>query len=207
MDDAYLIKTLRDYHGLTYQDIGWRLGRSKSWVGRRLGLITDLPRWLQDLIRDGILQCSAAEKYILPLSRSNDSDAKALVKNIRGLHLSAREIGELYCAWREGDAAGRNLVIHQPCVVLKARQVAENDPKNLKISLLNDMEFVLSLSRRINQSWDQFPVSYWDLLEIQQIMETGEMIRRNLEELYKKIRSESLSNERRKSKTVDSEAT
>ena len=62
LDDAYLIKALRDFHDLSYQDIGWRLGRSKSWVGRRLGLITDLPQWLQDQIRDGVLQCSAAEK-------------------------------------------------------------------------------------------------------------------------------------------------
>lgn len=205
LDDAYLIKALRDFHGLSYQDIGWRLGRSKSWVGRRLGLITDLPRWLQTQIRDGSLQCSAAEKYILPLSRSNDKDAKALVKNIRGLRLSAREIGELYCAWREGDATGRRLVIHQPQIVLKARQVAKNDPQDLKTGLLNDMEVVLSLSRRMNQSWDQLPVSHWDLSEIKRIIETGEAIRRCMEEMDKKIRSGALSYERRESKAVDSD--
>lgn len=199
LDDAYLIKALRDFHGLSYQDIGWRLGRSKSWVGRRLGLITDFPSWLQDQIRDGVLQCSAAEKYILPLSRSNSTDAKDFIKNIRVLHLSTRDIGELYCAWRDGDGKGRDLVINQPQIVLRAQRLAKDEAKetDLKSGILKDMEAILSLSHRIHRSWDQFLISDMNTSDLKQILQTGQLIRSSIEELDKKITSEALSYEGR----------
>lgn len=199
LDDAYLIKALRDFHELSYQDIGWRLGRSKSWVGRRLGLITDLPQWLQDQIRDGVLQCSAAEKCILPLSRSNGEDAKVLVKKIRALRLSTRDIGELYCAWRDGDGKGRDLVINQPEIVLRAQRLAKDEAKraDLKSGLLKNMEVILSLSHRIHRSWDQFLISDMNMPDFKQILQTGQLIRSSIEELDKKITSEALSYERR----------
>ncbi len=153
LDDAFLIKALQDYHGLSYLEIGRRLGRSKSWVGRRLGLIMDFPLWLQNWVRDGSIQCSAAEKYILPLSRSNSTHAKILVKNIRSLHLSIREIGTLYCAWRDGNENGRQLVIHQPLTVLKIRQAVKKDSHHPRARLLNGMEDLLALTHQLNQCW------------------------------------------------------
>ena len=157
LDDAYLIKALRDYHGLSCLDIGRRLGRSKSWVSRRLGLISDLPVWIQDLVREGVLQCYAATKYILPLARANPHHSKKFLKTIRSLGLSTRDIGELYLTWRDGDNKARDLVINQPQVVLRARRMAKTElaEKDLKTEFFKCMETLRSLSHQAHQGLDK----------------------------------------------------
>lgn len=205
LDDAYLIKTLQDFHRLSYEEIGRRLGRSKSWVGRRLGLITDLPSWIQDQIREGVVQCYTMTKYILPLARANPKDARKLIKNIRSLNLSTRDIGELYAAWRDGDVKGRNLVINHPRVVLRARRL--NDVSDPKSVVLNDLEHILSLSHRLLLSWDQLLVSDLDPSEIKEIIQTWQAIQNNIEELDKKIKAEVLSHEKCGNAGGDSQTT
>lgn len=151
LEDAYLIQALQDEHGLSQGEIGFKLGRSRSWVSRRLGLLRDLPEWLQERVRDGAIQCYSATRHLLPLARANRADTELLARNIASLGLSTRDIAELHAAWREGDDEGRRLVVNQPQVVLAARRAAEwpgLDDASDSTLLLQDMEKVVSLLRR-----------------------------------------------------------
>ena len=96
LEDAYLVQILATEHGLQQAEIARRLGRSQSWVSRRLGLVKELPEWLQESVRKGELQCHAAMKYFLPMARANRDDAERLARNIAGLGLSTRQIAELF---------------------------------------------------------------------------------------------------------------
>lgn len=113
--------------------------------------------------------------------------------------MSTRDISELYCAWRDGDGKGRDLVIKQPEIVLRAQRLAKDEAKraDLKSGLLKNMEVILSLSHRIHRSWDQFLISDMNMPDFKQILQTGQLIRSSIEELDKKITSEVLSYERR----------
>jgi ParB/RepB/Spo0J family partition protein len=127
LEEAYLIRTLQEEHGLCQPEIGRLLGRSTSWVSRRLGLIKELPEWLQEHVREGTLRCHAAVKYLLPLARAKRADAETLARHIGRLSLSTRQVGVLYAAWRGGDEKSRDLVVNQPMVVLRAREEADGE--------------------------------------------------------------------------------
>jgi len=208
LEDAYLIKVLRDFHGLSYEEIGRRLGRSKGWVGRRLGLLTILPVWLQDQIRTGVLQCYAATRYILPLARTNQKDAKKLIKNIRSLNLSTRDIGALYTAWRDSDPPGREFIVSKPHVFFRARSLTKSDmdEKECKSGLFKDMESILSLSHGVQRSLDCDLISSLNRSDIAHMHQTWDAIQNRISELDMKLKSEVFLDERRRNTPGDSQA-
>ena len=149
LEEARLIQVLSREHGLCLEEIARQLGRSKSWVSRRLGLLQELPGWLQDEVGAGHLQCHAAVKYLLPLARANKKDAETLAGNIAGQGLTTREVEDLYRMWRCGDAERRRLVVEQPLMVLKAQQeVSELDEAE---QLRQDMSKIISICRRASR--------------------------------------------------------
>lgn len=158
LEDAYLVQALVDEHGLSQVEVGRRLGRTASWVSRRLALLKELPDWLQEQVQTGGVQCYAATKYLVPLARTNRDDAEGLARTIAGLGLSTREIGELYTAWQEGDEVGRELVVNNPGLVLEARRAAREplEPSADAVDhLLQDVERIHSLLQRCRRHLDR----------------------------------------------------
>ena len=158
LEDAYLVQTLASEHGLHQSEIARRLGRSQSWVSRRLGLVKDLPDWLQESVREGELQCHAAVRYLVPMVRAIGDDAERLARNIAGLGLSTRQIAELYRAWLGGSDQTRELVIGQPQTALRAREAAlelrARDDSNAGL-LLRDIEMLASIGQRARRLFDR----------------------------------------------------
>jgi len=161
LEDAYLIMALQEEHGLSLSAIGHRLGRTKSWVSRRVGLVRDLPDWLQEHIRKGELQCYAVTKYILPLARANGEHAKLLARELAGMNVTTRDVADLYYAWKTGSEEDRLTVLSRPDLVLAARhaqsQVATGD-QDLE-SMLQDLAKAESLLRRALRRVEQLPVA------------------------------------------------
>lgn len=158
LEDAYLVQALVDEHGLSQVEVARRLGRTPSWVSRRLALLKELPAWLQEQVRTGGVQCYAATKYLVPLARTNRADAELLARNIAGLGLSTRDIGELYAAWQEGDECGRDLVVNSPLLVLEARRAAREPlapEADAAADLLQDVERINSLVQRCRRHLDR----------------------------------------------------
>ena len=152
LEEARLIQLLKDEHGLSQTEIAHRLGHNKSWVSRRLGLLSQLPKWMQDAVGRGEVQGHAACKYLIPLARANFQDAETLTRNIAGLQLSTRSIGRLYELWRRGDPSSKRLVVQEPQVALRALEQAEADQAGKSegdVALLcQDIEKIISISRR-----------------------------------------------------------
>ena len=159
LEDAYLIRALQKEHGLPQREIARRLGHTQSWVSRRLGLVSDLPSWLQTLVRSGEVSCRAATRCLLPMARAIKADAELLGQSLRGTGLSTRQVESLYKAWRSGDERGRRLVVEQPVLVLRSLEATEEAdwarPADDAAKLLSDLEKVLALSRRASRLLDR----------------------------------------------------
>ncbi len=59
LDEATAVKALMDASGLTQAEVGRRLGKSQSWVAKRLGLL-DAPEPLREMVASGALSPAAA---------------------------------------------------------------------------------------------------------------------------------------------------
>jgi hypothetical protein len=119
IEDAWLLARLRD-HGLSLDDLSRRLCRSKSWVSRRLALIEALAPATQARVRAGTVPPHAAMKYLVPLARANKRQCEQLVAGLGDTRVSDREIAALYDTWRAADRAGKQRIVSEPLLVLRA---------------------------------------------------------------------------------------
>lgn len=207
LEDAYLVETLQTEHGLSQGEISCRLLRSTSWVSRRLGLLRELPEWLQAQIRAGQLQCYAGAKFLVPLARANREEAEQLARNIAGLGLSTRDIGALYAAWRESGPEGRALVVTQPWVVLEARRAAKERPEGEteeSEGLFQDLERVISLLQRSRRRLDRLLLGNPSNKVGERLHQTWSQIEFHGAALRRRIEAEDLNNARRRQTESDS---
>jgi len=119
LEDAWLLGRLRE-HGLTMDELACRLCRSKSWVSRRLGLLDALALSAQDAVRAGTVPPHAAMKYLVPLARANKRHCEQLIAGIGDTRVSDREVGALYTAWKRTDRAGKQRIVAEPLLFLRA---------------------------------------------------------------------------------------
>jgi ParB family chromosome partitioning protein len=119
IEDAWLLARLRE-HGLSLDDLARRLCRSKSWVSRRLALIDALVPAAQARVRAGAVPPHAAMKYLVPLARANRRQCPELVTGLGGTRVSDRELGAIYDAWRAADRAGKQRIVDEPLLFLRA---------------------------------------------------------------------------------------
>lgn len=119
LEDGWLLRELRDGHGLRAAELAVRLSRSTSWVSRRLALVEALPSAVQALVRHGQLCPYAAGKYLVPLARANASACETLAHNLAAHKVSARQMHTLYIGWRQSDCQSKQHLVEQPMLYLE----------------------------------------------------------------------------------------
>lgn len=154
LEEGWLLEELMDRHGLSLAELATRLGRSKSWVSRRLALVTVLPASVQERVRLGQLGAHVATKYLVPLARANAPHCQTLVANLEGHRPTVREMGALYSAWRLGDAEQRAKIVRSPKLFL--RSVGADQPMDEAAArLLNDLRSLGAIARRSERRVDE----------------------------------------------------
>ncbi|MCB9759552.1 MAG: ParB/RepB/Spo0J family partition protein [Alphaproteobacteria bacterium] len=120
LEEAWLLRALLEDHGLRQRELATRLGRSPSWVSRRLALARVLPTSVQEALRAGRIGPHAAVKALVPLARANAEHCARLVTNLGKHRATERELLRLWALWRGSDAEGRERIVSQPLLALKA---------------------------------------------------------------------------------------
>jgi ParB family transcriptional regulator, chromosome partitioning protein len=144
VEEAWLLAHLRQA-GLGPDELARRFARSRSWVSRRLALVTALPRLIEDKVRAGMIPAQAAMKSLVPLARANKRDCLALVQAVGDERLSVRAWGQLYVGYRQADKMGKQAIVAAPLLYLKAAMVAEPPAAP---ALASDLEGIAALARR-----------------------------------------------------------
>ena len=74
LEEGWLLRELKDRHGMDPRGLAQTLGRSPSWVSRRLGLVRALPESIQDRVRRGrsarMRRCDRWSRWRAPTSRT-----------------------------------------------------------------------------------------------------------------------------------------
>ncbi|MGE3376561.1 MAG: ParB/RepB/Spo0J family partition protein [Vicinamibacteria bacterium] len=110
LEEAWVVESLQREGGLSQPEIGELLGRSKTWVCRRLQLIRKLERQVQDDVRLGLIPPATARE-LARLPRGNQTRAAEAVTRH---DLSSRQTNRLVDALLGADVAGRRAILASP---------------------------------------------------------------------------------------------
>lgn len=151
LEEGWLLVRLHE-QGLSEDELGRRLCRSKSWVSRRLALVGELGVQTQQKVREGIVPAHAAMKYLVPLARANRTQCEALVAGLGHQRVSDREVAALYAGWRRADPTGRQRLVADPRLYLRAwRTEAAPETTHQEPPLCKDLASLSAIAWRTRQ--------------------------------------------------------
>jgi len=156
-EESWLIHELNVVWGFSIAQLSIAFGRTGSWVSRKLGIVSELPEWMHNEIRNGRIGEYVAARYLLPLARANSSDCEKLTKNISGKNLSSRQVGELYEHYKSSSRRVREQIISHPVKFLKAKAQADKSVMELEFSdaenrCLKNLELIGKISTGLADS-------------------------------------------------------
>jgi hypothetical protein len=150
IEDAWLLGRLRE-HGLTVDELARRLCRSKSWVSHRLGLLDELAAAAQERVRAGTVPPHAAMRYLVPFARANKRHCEQLLTGLGDTRVSDRELGALYVAWRRADRTGKERIVAEPRLFLRALSSTKADDADEPVSLHKDLTALAAIAWRASR--------------------------------------------------------
>jgi len=127
VEEGWLLRELSG-QGAMLSAIGLLLGRSPSWVSRRMALVSALPESVQEAVRRGRVSPHGAMKSLVPLARANKTDCERLIQALGDGRVTTREIAHLYAAWRAGDEALKERIVGAPRLFLRAAAASAPEP-------------------------------------------------------------------------------
>jgi ParB/RepB/Spo0J family partition protein len=127
LEESWLIEELHRRLGWNLSDAAGAMGKSKSWISRRLGLVEGLPEAVLSGVQQGKIGAYSAMKYFLPLARANAQDCEQLAGKISEQSLTSRQLEMIYQYYTRGPASVSRKIIEDPLRFLKARQEASRD--------------------------------------------------------------------------------
>jgi ParB family chromosome partitioning protein len=127
VEEGWLVRELLG-QGPTLRAIGVALGRTSSWVSRRMALVSALPESAEEAVRSGWVPAHAAMRSLVPLARANRSHCEQLVKALGKERVTTRQMAALYAAWRAGDGEVRERLASAPRLFLRAVEASAPEP-------------------------------------------------------------------------------
>jgi ParB-like chromosome segregation protein Spo0J len=127
VEEGWLVRELLG-QGPTLRAIGVALGRTASWVSRRMALVSALPESVEEAVRSGWVPPHAAMKSLVPLARANRPQCEQLVRALGKERVTTREMAQLYAAWRAGDDEVRERIASAPRLFLRAVEASAPEP-------------------------------------------------------------------------------
>lgn len=148
LEEGWLVTTLLEC-GKSQSEVAIALAKSTAWVSRRLALVRTLPEVAQEAVRAGRIGASAAEKFLVPLSRGNAAHCAKLVEGLRTVRPTLRQLLCLYTAWKAANEEVRQRIVDQPLLYLKVDESLKPDPADdADLTAVRDVEAIAGMCGR-----------------------------------------------------------
>lgn len=147
IEEGWLLKTLIEQHAVDRHALATMLGRSRSWVSRRLALVEVLPEAVQHAVRRGQLCAQGAMKALVPLARANTAHCVKLVEALGGRPISARQLQRVVSAWQRGDAEQKERIASHPLLLAQATE-PEAGQSSVMTLLFTDFRLLRAVGQR-----------------------------------------------------------
>lgn len=121
LEEGWLVAELHT-RGQPLTTIGVSLGRSTSWVSRRMGLAMTLPERATEKVRSGVVPAHGAMKFLLPLARANAHHCEKLCECLGDKPLSSRQLEAVCKAYWSSDAGLRERIVNSPWLFIRSKE-------------------------------------------------------------------------------------
>ena len=125
LEEANLIQELTTLHNYSQGEIAKRLGKSNSWICRRLQLLHDLPDFAQEANHQGTVSCWVASRILVPLARANLDHATQFINYLAIHNHSTRDINEFYEHYLRSNRQVRMEIATNPSLFFKVHALTK----------------------------------------------------------------------------------
>jgi len=127
VEQALLIRELKDRHGLSDCQIARFMDHNQSWVSRRLSLLDALPEEILERVRKGKISTWSAVRVLVPMARAMPDHAKKLTDSLLKEPLSTRALSEFFRHYQKANRTQRERMVAKPVLFLKALRCREEE--------------------------------------------------------------------------------
>jgi ParB family transcriptional regulator, chromosome partitioning protein len=157
VEQAALIRELIECHKMSRARVAHQLGKTPSWVTRRLDLLHALPLEVLTEVKAGRLSSWAASRVLAPLARANTDHAAALGRWVGREHVSTRELADFFDHYQSASAVTRERMVADPSLFRKALRTQREKEQADRLRAgpegrwLSDLLEVVATLRRLNR--------------------------------------------------------
>ena len=127
LEQALVIRELRNRHNLSQAKIADLLGHGQSWVSRRLALLESLPDDILALVQKGRISAWSATRVLVPMARAIPEHAEKLTQTLLKEPVSTRDLGEFFSHYQKANRSQREKMVSQPLLFIKALRSREQE--------------------------------------------------------------------------------
>jgi ParB/RepB/Spo0J family partition protein len=193
IQQGWLLVELQERFGVSQEELARRFDKSPSWVSRRLALVRALPMPIQSWVREGALSSYIATKLLVPMARAKPDDACRLAEVMARLELSTRDAHRLHTGYLQCGARGRELLLEQPEVYLRAeieaaRPLSES-PSPIE-QVAGELDSLASMARRTFRRLEDGRLRRALSPDRDHVERMARVAQRRVQELFERIDSE-----------------
>jgi ParB family chromosome partitioning protein len=154
-EHAELIKELMIRFDYSQADMARFLGKSESFISRRLMVLESLDDELRKHVQRGRISIWSATRILAPLARANTIHARQLMSHLIAHPFTTRELMNWFKAYRSANKKNRSAMVENPRLVLNALKVnAETlDAKSIRQGpeghWIKDIQIVTQMLKRL----------------------------------------------------------
>lgn len=127
IEEAWLIRELREKYSFSQDKVAALLGRHQSWVSRRLLLLESLSEEILEAVRQGVVSTWSAARVLSPMARAIPEHAGMLAASLAAEHLATRDLALLWKRYQGANRKQRQRMVEAPAMFVKAWRGREGE--------------------------------------------------------------------------------
>jgi ParB family chromosome partitioning protein len=145
-EEAQALHELEMRYQLSQEQIAKQIGRTQSWVSRRLALLRVLPDKLIHAVTEGKISVWTAHRVLVPMARAIPPHADQLFSYLQHHSHSTRELSDFFKHYQKMNQPSREKMVNEPALFFKAQKAmqADSQAKLLKAGPEGRWRMVLS---------------------------------------------------------------
>jgi ParB/RepB/Spo0J family partition protein len=127
VEEASALRELETQYQLSQEQIAKQIGRTQSWISRRLALLDALPDKLVHAITEGKIDVWTAQRVLVPMARAISSHAEQLFNYLKCHSHTTRELSDFFKHYQKSNKTAREKMVMQPDLFFKAQKALQGE--------------------------------------------------------------------------------